>query len=114
MGMGQLGSRQVDFEKVDFEKIDSRQADPGRMAVWPVQDAKARFSELLETCVREGPQVVSRRGAELAVLVPIGEWRRLQASARPSLKQLLLAPEGRSDALVPPRGAARRRQPLAL
>jgi prevent-host-death family protein len=41
------------------------------MAVWPVQDAKVRFSELLETAQREGPQVVTRRGREAAVLVPI-------------------------------------------
>lgn len=86
----------------------------GRPAAWPVQEAKARFSELLETCVREGPQVVSRRGAELAVLVPMQQWRRLQARARPSLKELLLAQAARSDVLVPPRGRARRRQPLAL
>ena len=32
------------------------------MTVWPVQHAKARFSELLDACQREGPQVVSRRG----------------------------------------------------
>ena len=34
------------------------------MQVWPVQHAKARFSELLDACQREGPQVVSRRGIE--------------------------------------------------
>ena len=78
------------------------------MTVWPVQDAKARFSELLDACQREGPQVVSRRGTETAVLVPIEQWRRLQAAARPSLKQLLLAPEARTEELVPPRGTARR------
>jgi antitoxin Phd len=79
------------------------------MKVWPAHDAKARFSELLDTCQREGPQVVSRRGRETAVLVPVEEWRRLQAVARPSLKQLLLASEARTDALVPARGQARRR-----
>ncbi len=79
------------------------------MTVWPVQHAKARFSELLDACQREGPQVVSRRGAETAVLVPIEQWQRLQAAARPSLKQLLLTPEARVDDLVPPRGGARRR-----
>ena len=41
------------------------------MASWQVQDAKARFSELLETSLSEGPQVVTRRGVETAVLVPI-------------------------------------------
>lgn len=76
---------------------------------WPVQDAKARFSELLDACVSEGPQLVTRRGAETAVLVPIGEWLRLQAAARTSLKQLLLSESARTDQLAPPRGRARRR-----
>jgi antitoxin Phd len=81
------------------------------MKIWPVQDAKARFSELLDRCLREGPQVVSKRGAEAAVLVPIGAWRRLQQSARPSLKQLLLAEEARVEIPIPPRGLRRRRSP---
>ena len=79
------------------------------MKTWPVQDAKARFSELLERCVAEGPQIVTKRGAEAAVLVPIGEWRRLSHAARPSLKALLLSDEGRGDLVLPARGAARRR-----
>ena len=45
---------------------------------WPVQDAKARFSELLDTAIAEGPQIVTRRGAETAVLVPIEHWRKLE------------------------------------
>lgn len=79
------------------------------MHAWPVQDAKARFSEFLDACLSEGPQMVTRRGAEAAVLVPVQEWRRLQAAARPSLKQLLLSDQGRTDLIVPPRGQARRR-----
>jgi prevent-host-death family protein len=38
---------------------------------WQVQEAKARFSEFLDASLREGPQVVTRRGIEVAVLVPI-------------------------------------------
>jgi prevent-host-death family protein len=79
------------------------------MHIWPVQDAKARFSEMIDACISEGPQIVSRRGKETAVLVPIDEWRRLQSAARPSLKQLLLSDSARTDYLVPPRGNARRR-----
>ena len=79
------------------------------MHVWPVQDAKARFSEFLDSCLSEGPQMVTRRGVEAAVLIPVQEWRRLQAAARPSLKALLLADEARTDELVPTRGKARRR-----
>ena len=76
---------------------------------WQVQDAKARFSELLETSLAEGPQIVTKRGVETAVLVPIDEWRRLEKRARPDLKQLLLAPEARTDALTPPRPRQRHR-----
>ena len=84
------------------------------MKIWSVQDAKARFSELLETCLREGPQVVSKRGAEAAVLVPVDDWRRLQRSARPTLKELLLADEPRAEFPLPVRGRRRRRRPDAL
>ena len=84
------------------------------MKVWPVQDAKARFSELLETCLREGPQIVTKRGAETAVLVPIEDWRRLQRSARPTLKELLLADAPRAELQSPPRGRRRRRTPNAI
>jgi prevent-host-death family protein len=83
------------------------------MRSWPVQDAKARFSELLEACVAEGPQMVTKRGAEAAVLVPVAQWRRLEAVARPSLKDLLLSDVARTDALTPPRGSARRRKVVA-
>jgi prevent-host-death family protein len=81
---------------------------------WPVQDAKARFSELLETCLREGPQIVTRRGAETAVLVDVKEWHRLQHSARPTLKELLLSDEARGDLPVPERGKLRWRAPPSL
>ncbi|MEB0139402.1 type II toxin-antitoxin system Phd/YefM family antitoxin [Undibacterium sp. CCC2.1] len=79
------------------------------MNTWPVQDAKARFSELLDVCIKDGPQMVSRRGIEAAVLVPLAEWQRLHQAARPSLKTLLLSDIDRSDLLIPERGAARRR-----
>jgi len=75
-----------------------------------VQDAKARFSELLNASLREGPQMVTRRGVEAAVLVSIEEWRRLKHAARPTLKQLLLAPEARFEISIPKRGSLRRRQ----
>jgi antitoxin Phd len=82
------------------------------LAVWQVQDAKARFSELLETTLKRGPQGVTRRGVEQAVLVPIADWRRLQQSSRPGLKSLLLGPGPRFEDLVPDRHALRRRKPV--
>ena len=80
------------------------------MQTWAVQDAKSRFSEFLDTCLANGPQIVTRRGAETAVLVPVDVWRRLQATAKPSLKALLLANKGRGDLVLPERGQARRRR----
>ena len=81
---------------------------------WQVQDAKARFSELLETSLAEGPQVVTRRGVETAVLVPIEQWRRMERLSRPTIKDWLLAPGARTETLAPPRRAFRRRPPPVL
>ena len=81
------------------------------MRTWQVQDAKARFSEFLEASLKEGPQVVTKRGVEAAVLVPVEEWRRLRKAARPTLKDLLLAEAPRAEIAVPPRGRLRRRAP---
>ena len=76
---------------------------------WQVQDAKARFSEMLESSLVNGPQIVTKRGVETAVLVPIDQWRSLQRMTRPNLKELLLAPEARTETLTSPRKRLRRR-----
>ena len=81
---------------------------------WPVQDAKARFSELLEASLKEGPQIVTRRGVEAAVLIPVDQWRQLEQAARPGLKDLLLAEAPRAEIPVPPRRGWRRRAPAAF
>ncbi|MEM6445435.1 MAG: type II toxin-antitoxin system Phd/YefM family antitoxin [Cyanobacteria bacterium J06642_2] len=80
------------------------------MHVWPVQDAKAKFSKLLDSCLSEGPQMVTKRGKETAVLVSVEEWRRLQAASRPSLKQLLLSDSARAELAIPARGRVKRRR----
>ena len=77
--------------------------------VWQVQEARARFSELLEASLAEGPQIVTKRGKETAVLVPIEQWRKLEKLEKPSLKAFLLAPEPRTEALTPPRRKLRLR-----
>ncbi len=80
---------------------------------WQLQDAKARFSELIDATLRDGPQIVTRRGVETAVVVPIEEWKRLKTAARPTLKEVLLASEPRSDEfveMIPKRGRMRGRR----
>lgn len=71
--------------------------------VWPVYDAKARFSELLDAALADGPQIVSRRGVETAVLVPIDEWRHLNERARKGMADPLLDPTAPHDIPLPPR-----------
>jgi prevent-host-death family protein len=52
------------------------------MNTWPVQNAKSRFSEFLDACITVGPQLVTKHGAEAAVLVSVAQWRRLQGAAQ--------------------------------
>ena len=84
------------------------------MGSWPVHDAKARFTEFLNTALKKGPQIVTRRGIQTAVLVPIEDWRRLEQNARPGLKTLLLGAEPRFEDLVPARQALKRQPPVDL
>ena len=81
------------------------------MKSWSVQEAKARFSELLDTCLKRGPQLVTKRGSDAAVLVPMKDWRRLEESTRPTLKELLLVQTPRAIIPLPRRGRSRRRAP---
>jgi antitoxin Phd len=82
------------------------------MGSWQVRDAKARFTEFLNTALKKGPQIVTRRGVETAVLVPIEDRRRMELSSRPSFKTLLLGPGPRFEDLAPPRSGFKRRAPV--
>jgi prevent-host-death family protein len=48
---------------------------------WQIQDAKQRFSEMIRAVARDGPQVITKHGEDVAVVVNIDEYRRL---TRPS------------------------------
>lgn len=45
---------------------------------WQVQEAKQRFSEVLRKALGDGPQIVTRHGEEIAVILDIEEYRRLK------------------------------------
>jgi prevent-host-death family protein len=44
--------------------------------VWTVAEAKARFSEVIDRAVTDGPQTVTRHGRATAVVVAAEEWER--------------------------------------
>jgi prevent-host-death family protein len=43
--------------------------DPWEMDAWKLQDAKARFSEVVDRALRDGPQLVTRHGENAVVIV---------------------------------------------
>jgi prevent-host-death family protein len=45
--------------------------------VWPLQDAKNKFSEVVDRAIEEGPQTITRRGRETAVVVSLKDFKRL-------------------------------------
>jgi len=49
---------------------------------WALQDAKARFSELVNACAEEGAQTVTKHGKPAVVVVPWDEYRALKGKTR--------------------------------
>lgn len=63
------------------------------MHTWQLQEAKSRFSEVVDLSLNEGPQMVTRRGQDAVVILSAADYRRLSGS--PSLLGVLLnAPRG--------------------
>ena len=64
------------------------------MTEWQLQDAKNRFSAVVEAAVAGDPQRVTKRGKPAVVVLAVGEYerlRRLEQATAPSLADLLLA-----------------------
>jgi antitoxin Phd len=57
---------------------------------WALQDAKARFSEVVRRANTDGPQIVTYRGVEKAVVLSADEYRRLKPEKKPSFVDMLL------------------------
>ncbi len=55
---------------------------------WQLQDAKNRFSKVVDTSISIGPQIISRRGHNTAVVISYEEYKKLINNGK-DLKQLL-------------------------
>lgn len=87
------------------------------MQTWQLQEAKAKLSEVIQVAAKNGPQTITQRGVETAVVVSIEEWRRLkQQASRPTDKTLLeiLQSGPRFEIPLPPRHRRMTRKPVAL
>jgi antitoxin Phd len=45
--------------------------------IWQLQEAKNKFSEVVEAALNDGPQVITRRGADTAIVLSYADYRRL-------------------------------------
>ncbi|HYA06657.1 MAG TPA: type II toxin-antitoxin system Phd/YefM family antitoxin [Xanthobacteraceae bacterium] len=69
------------------------------MRKWQMQEAKAKLADVVRRATSEGPQIVTYRGADTAVVLSIDEYRRLQAK-RPSFGEFLLGGPKWDDATI--------------
>jgi len=60
---------------------------------WQVQEAKQRFSEVLRAAQSGEPQIVTRHGEEVAVLIDISEYRHLRGETMSLMDYLRHEPE---------------------
>jgi prevent-host-death family protein len=60
---------------------------------WQIQEAKQRFSEVIRAVTQEGPQIITRHGEEVAVIIDMAEYHRLARPAANLTEVLLGAPK---------------------
>jgi prevent-host-death family protein len=63
---------------ISKKKSRAKAAKPPR-ARWQLQEAKARFSEVVRRAQSSGPQVITKQGRDEVVVVPVEEFRKLTA-----------------------------------
>ncbi|MCE7873712.1 type II toxin-antitoxin system Phd/YefM family antitoxin [bacterium CPR1] len=57
---------------------------------WQLQEAKQKLSRLVQQALDEGPQVVTRHGEEVVIVLSAEEYRRLTGD-KPDFKDYLLS-----------------------
>jgi antitoxin Phd len=62
------------------------------MHTWQVQEAKAKFSELLRSASKDGPQAISIRGRTTAVVLSEDDYKRLKGRKSPLVQFLSESP----------------------
>jgi len=69
---------------------------------WPLQDAKARFSELFNLVCEDGPQRVTRHGKDAIILIAEPDFEKLSGQKRSFVDYLLSGPKVELDTTRPP------------
>jgi prevent-host-death family protein len=58
-------------------------------SIWKLQDAKSRFSKVVQDALKKGPQYVTKRGVEAVVVLSIKDYEAL-TSTKPSFKEMIM------------------------
>ena len=67
---------------------------------WQVQEAKQRFSEVLRAAEAGEPQIVTKHGEEVAVVIDIAEYRRLRGEPVSFMQYLRAEPSADEDFVI--------------
>lgn len=51
-------------------------------STWQLQEAKNRLSEVVEDAMKNGPQIITRRGVETAVILSFADYRKMLAGRK--------------------------------
>ena len=70
------------------------------MHSWQLQEAKRRFSVIVDLTLTAGPQLVTRRGSDAVVILAVEDYRRLVGDAPNLIDHLLSAPKGEALAIT--------------
>jgi prevent-host-death family protein len=66
---------------------------------WQIQEAKQRFSEMIRAVTSQGPQVITRHGEDIAVVIDVSEFHRLTRAAV-NLTDVLLGGPKVDDSII--------------
>ncbi len=66
---------------------------------WQIQEAKQRFSEMIRAVTSEGPQIITRHGEDIAIVIDISEFHRMTRSPV-NLTDILLGGPKVDDSIV--------------
>ena len=64
------------------------------MHTWQLQEAKSRFSELVETAMAKGPQIVTKRGVASVVVLSKTDYDKLKKKKKSLFEVLMETPQG--------------------
>jgi prevent-host-death family protein len=103
--MTRLSKSKLPTSKGGKARTPKARPPKGRPGYWLLQDAKARFSELVRKVRSEGPQHVTVHGRDEVVVIAAEEFRRLKGSATgQALIEAMQASPHRDIEIAPRRG----------